>query len=151
MATSVLNGSSMMVPMQKRTVLNQGSWRWLAFGLLIVWIVITPVTSSGESEAILQLRPDGPLGLVHAIEFSADGSTMYAAGNDKLVQVWHLRNGQFQRSHSASLRHRIGPGPLGAINAMSVSGDERYVVVGGIAAFQQHAGYSFDGIIIPSF
>ena len=118
---------------------------------LPLWFAMTAVTSSAESSAILQLRPDGPLGLVHSLRFSSDGRTLYCGGNDKLVQVFHANDDRFERVHSASLRHKIGPGPLGAINAMDVSEDDRYVVAGGIAAFEQHADFSTDGIMIPSF
>ena len=146
----------MMVPVddwfpfkpRRRTI---SATRNTMFTALLLWFAITPVTSLGESAAILRLRPDGPSGLVHSLHFSSDGTTLYCGGNEKLVQVWKVKEDRFERIHSASLRHKIGPGPLGEINAMSVSQDGRYVVVGGIATFQQHANFSTDGIMIPSF
>ena len=121
------------------------------FAMPLVWLAIIPVNSSADSAPLLQLRPDGPLGLVHSLRFSQDGSTLYCGGNLKAVQVWKRKDNRFERIHSASLRQKIGPGPLGAIRTMSVSDDGRYVVVGGVATFDDHADFSTDGIMIPSF
>ncbi len=104
-----------------------------------------------ETNAILRLRPDGPLAPIHAIEFSADGSDLFTAGDDKLVQVYTLNAGKFARYHSRSLRPTIGPGPLGSIRTLSLSDDGRFAVTGGVGTFDQQAGYSQDGILIPSF
>jgi len=87
------------------------------------------------------------------MQFSPDGTRLYAAGDEKLIQVWRLRdgeNGVFERAHDESLRHMIGPGPLGAIHAMSISSDGRYIVAGGVGTFTGHAGFSTDGVMIPS-
>lgn len=104
----------------------------------------------GQPNAILQLRPDGPIARIHAMEFSADGKRLYAAGDEKQIQVWRVDNDKFQRVHGESLRQMIGPGPLGSIHAMSVSRDQRYIVAGGIGTFEDHAGFSSGGVMIPS-
>lgn len=124
-------------------------WRSLVtVSLVLVSSFYARQDAHGQPRPILQLRPDGPLAPIHQLQFAADGSRLYAAGDDKYVQVWRLEDGQFARSHSESVRHMIGPGPLGAVRAMSVSDDGRYVAAGGVGAFARHAKFSDSGIMI---
>jgi WD40 repeat protein len=109
------------------------------------------VAEERSGQAILQLRPDGPIAAIHALQFSSDGKALLAAGDEKLVQVWVQEEGKFVRSHSKSLRHWIGPGPLGSIKAMAVSDSPPLIAIGGVGTFTHHAGFADDGIMIPSF
>ena len=141
----------------RRTLLHapgrEGYWnpRSLCLTALVLSILLPMDEVLGQPDAILQLRPDGPMAPIHAIEFSQDGEKLFAAGEEKLVQVWRQRDLRFERDHSASLRHTIGPGPLGVIRAMSVSSDGRYVAAGGIATHQYVAGFTDDGVMLPAF
>ncbi len=122
---------------------------WTTLLVAVCFSGLSP--ARGQSRAILRLRPAGPSAPIHAIEFSANGRQILAAGDDKFVQVYALADGKFTRNHSASLRQPIGPGPLGSIQAMAMSADQRYVVTGGVGTFDLQAGFSQDGILIPSF
>ncbi|TWU40327.1 WD domain, G-beta repeat [Novipirellula aureliae] len=136
---------------RSRVILSFISTVWIGLGLGgSEFFFANPLFA--QSSPILQLRPDGPLAPIHAFEFSADGKTLYAAGDEKLVQVWARTGNQpFVRSHAKSRRQRIGPGPLGTIHTMSLSHPDRYLVTGGVGTFEQHAGFSENGIMIPPF
>ena len=43
---------------------------------------------AGEEQPFLRLEPGGPQSYVTALAFDATGSTLYAAGWDKVVHVW---------------------------------------------------------------
>lgn len=124
--------------------------RWVVLAILAINFAIEGTPSHGQPSAILRLRPDGPIARIHALEFSSDGKQLYAAGDEKQIQVWRVNDGRFERAHAESLRHSIGPGPLGSIHAMSVSDDQRYVVAGGIGTFKDHADFSSGGVMVPS-
>jgi len=104
-----------------------------------------------DSNASLQLRPDGILAAVHSLRFSADGQQLYAAGDEKIVQVWNLENDQFKRDHTQTLRNTIGPGPLGKIATLAIAEDKSYLAIGGIGTFKRQSSYTDSGILIPSF
>ncbi len=124
--------------------------RWFLLVDLAFLLAVVPTLCHGQSNAILRLSPDGPIAPIHALQFSFDGTRLYAAGDEKLIQVWQINEqDRFERSHAESLRHLIGPGPLGNIRAMSVSEDGRFVVAGGVGTFNDHAGFAVNGIMIP--
>src|SRR5438067_2309976 len=84
-------------------------------------------------EPLLRLEAGGPTAFVTALTFSPDGTTLYAAGYDKVVRVWKLsaKTGQFELDNTATYRIPIGPSSYGAINAIAVSPDGTQLAVGG--------------------
>lgn len=100
-----------------------------------------PAVPGGDKEPYLRLEAGGPTSAVTAIAFSPDGNKLYAAGWDKVVRVWTLNaQGQFVLDPSA-LRVPIGPGNFGALNAVAVSPDGRWVATGGVGMFDGASGF----------
>src|SRR5207249_5215865 len=44
----------------------------------------------------------------------------------------------------------IGPGQRGAINALAVSADGRWLAVGGLGVFRGQAGFRLPGLVVPA-
>ncbi len=98
--------------------------------------------------AMLRLDSEGPVSKIKALAFSPDGNTLYAGGYDKTVYVWEKQNeGKFALKRNKSLRIPIGPGTYGAINAVAVSSEGRYVAVAGNSMASHIAGFSKGGLV----
>lgn len=93
-----------------------------------------------ESQPRIILNSEGSTGQIWKLAFSPDSKALYAAGADKAVHVWHVReeNGQPRASHVKTLRWEIARGYRGAIYAMDVFGPRgqaaEIVAVGGASA-----------------
>jgi WD40 repeat protein len=74
-----------------------------------------------DAKPQLQVDPGGPAAAVTALAFSPDGKTLYAGGLDKVVRVYKLRDGLFVLD--STIRVPVGPGNLGAVNAIALSPD----------------------------
>lgn len=101
-------------------------------------------------EPLLRLEAGGPTGDVTALAFAPDGKTLYAAGWDKVVRVWkrHPETGLFAAERTA-YRVPIGPGLSGAINAIALSSDGKWLAVGGLGVFRGQSGFRLPGLIVP--
>jgi WD40 repeat protein len=95
-----------------------------------------------------QLDAGGPSAAVVSLAFSEDGQALYVAGLDKVVRVWALEKGQFVAR--TSYRVPIGPGNIGAVNAVAISPDGAWLAMAGRAPMQGEAGFSRGGTIIPA-
>ncbi len=101
----------------------------------------TALNAAAMSPPILRLNPRGPQARSVAIAFSGDGKTLYAAGYDKVINVWHFgrtaddeyhdRPNHFVPQPERTLRLPVGPGLWGTINALAVSDDGRWLAAGG--------------------
>ncbi len=100
-----------------------------------------PTVPAGDKEPYLRLEAGGPTSAVTALGFSPDGRKLYAGGWDKVVRVWNLNaQGQFALDPN-SIRVPIGPGNFGALNALAVSPDGRWLAVGGVGMFDGASGF----------
>jgi WD40 repeat protein len=101
-------------------------------------------------EPLLRLEAGGPAGDVTALAFAPDGETLYAAGWDKVVRVWQRdpKTGRFVAQRTA-YRVPIGPGLSGAINALALSPDGKWLAVGGLGVFRGQSGFRLPGLIVP--
>ena len=84
---------------------------------------------------ILQYDAGGIDNIVKAIQWSADGKTLYAAGWNKVVQVYHLDEAtqEFRYLPQQNFRIPVATGRSGIIEAMVVSPSGRTLVVAGSA------------------
>lgn len=85
---------------------------------------------------ILRLNAGGPISSVHSLAFTPGGNVLYAAGRDKLVHAWKLVRGRdgserFVYERDSAWRVPIGPDFQGAINAIAVSADGRWLAAAG--------------------
>jgi WD40 repeat protein len=84
-----------------------------------------------------QVDAGGPSATVSSLAFGVDGETVYAGGLDKVVRVWRKQNGSF--ALIATYRVPIGPGNMGAINAMALSPDGKWLGMAGRAPIRSES------------
>ncbi|HIP54357.1 MAG TPA: hypothetical protein EYH11_02665, partial [Sulfurimonas autotrophica] len=80
-------------------------------------------------EAILQLDTKGHTALIRDIIVTKSGDII-SASDDKTIRVWDSKTGREKRK----ILGEIGAGNEGKIFAIALSGDERYLAVGGYLA-----------------
>jgi WD40 repeat protein len=99
----------------------------------------------------LQLEAGGPTAQVTSMAFSSDGKTLYVAGLDKVVRVWS-RDAKDQRFEPINAyRVPIGAGMEGALNAVAISADGKWLAAGGSGARRLSAGLREPGLVwLPS-
>src|SRR5205085_1887926 len=83
----------------------------------------------GGWKPVLQVQSDGPTAAVTALAFSPSGATLYAAGFDKVVRSWVREEETFRPG--PAYRVPVGPGSDGALNALAVSPDGRWLAAAG--------------------
>src|SRR4051812_40103381 len=104
----------------------------------------------GDAKPVLQLEAGGPTAAVTAMLFSADGKTLYAAGLDKVVRVWELDDGNKPAwTLKRAFRVPIGPGVSGAINALALSPDGRWLAAGGRSVMRGESEFRQPGLVVP--
>jgi WD40 repeat protein len=109
----------------------------------------------GDNDPQLRLETGGPTSAVTALAFSPTGDTLYVGGWDKVVRTWKLdeKTSKFVKQ-AKSYRIPIGPALDGAINAIAVSPDGKWLaaagrgVVRGAAGFRK-SGWMVDEILTP--
>ncbi len=95
---------------------------------------------------ILVLDQLGPHAPVTALAFSPDASTLYVGGLDKLVRRYSLKDGKY--ASTDPLRVPVGQGNAGAVNAVAVSSDGKWVAVAGRAPLRGEVwSASDDGVV----
>jgi WD40 repeat protein len=101
---------------------------------------------------VMRLEAGGPTSYVTSIVFSPDGHALYAAGWDKVVRVWNLdpATGRFHLDPASAYRVPIGPELAGAINALALSPDGRFLAVAGKSVIGRSAGFRGQGVVVPS-
>jgi WD40 repeat protein len=102
-------------------------------------------------QVLLRLEAGGPTADVTSLVFSPDGKTLYSAGFDKVVRVWKFDpdKKEFQAQRT-SYRVPIGPGISGAINALAISEDGKWLAVGGQSIFEGQATFKHTGLVVPA-
>jgi WD40 repeat protein len=131
------------------------TWR-LGLAVLLV-LCAAPVHAAdeaplppGDAKPVLQLEAGGPTAAVTAMVFSKDGKTLYAAGLDKVVRVWELGDEKKPAwALKRSFRVPIGPGVSGAINALALSPDGRWLAAGGRSVMRGEAEFRHPGLVVP--
>ncbi|HTU21196.1 MAG TPA: hypothetical protein VMG10_24295 [Gemmataceae bacterium] len=109
----------------------------------------------GDGKPLLQLRTDAPTAQQTALAFGVVGEqgeqklVLYAGGYDKVVRTWvRDENGRFVPGKRV-YRLPMGPGTQGAINALAVSPDGRWLAAAGLGLMREAAGFFDTGIVEP--
>ncbi|MCI0639290.1 MAG: hypothetical protein L0Y72_30065 [Gemmataceae bacterium] len=125
----------------------------ISFSLLMATTLFSSAQAPpppGDNKPLLRLEAGGPTSNVTALVFSPDGETLYAAGFDKVVRVWGLNAGKFELDAKRYFRVPINPGTEGAINAMAISSDGKWLAVGGLGVVRVAAGFFDSGRLWPT-
>jgi WD40 repeat protein len=124
-------------------------------------VTLSPAVSAAQEPPLppanpapaLVLDPGGSAGPVAALAFSPDSSTLYVGGADKQVRRFVLAGGRFAPADPARLpplRVPIGPGNAGAVNAIALSPDGKWVAVAGRAPYRDEARFGDLGTVMRS-
>src|SRR6478735_3243582 len=101
----------------------------------------------GERAPVLRLEAGGPTARVTGMAFSPDGKTLYETGLDKVVRVW-TRDPRDQRFEPTNAyRVPLGPGLSGALNALALSPDGKWLAAAGSGAVRMAAGFREPGLV----
>ena len=92
---------------------------------------------AGDSAPILQLDSGGHMALIRTLRFTANGTHLVSASDDKVVRVWDLRTGRTERT----IRGEIGDGEAGKVYAIALSPDQHLLAVGGHTAMAGETDY----------
>ena len=122
-----------------------------AFALTLTAVGQEPPLPPATPAPALVLDPGGPAGPVAAVAFSPDSGTLYVGGADKQVRRFVLAGGKFAPADPARLpplRVPVGLGNAGAVNAVAVSPDGKWVAVAGRAPFREEAWFGDVGTVV---
>jgi len=108
---------------------------------ILVWIFSLFIFHSSlfAKDAILSIDTGGHTALIKDIIVTKDGNII-SASDDKTIRVWSSRDGSEKRK----ILGQIGAGSEGMIYAIALSGDERYLAVGGY--LNENGNYEYGNI-----
>ncbi|MBL0708313.1 MAG: peptidase C14, partial [Sulfurimonas sp.] len=96
--------------------------------ILLSILLLTSILFA-KNQPILKLDTQGHTGKIKDIIITKSGDII-SASDDKTIRVWDSTTGKEKRK----ILGQIGAGAEGMIFAMALSGDERYLAVGGFMA-----------------
>ena len=94
---------------------------------VIATMVVAASLASAQESAQLVVDPQGPVGTIYDMVVTPDGSEIITVGVDKIPRVWDAKTGELKRS----IRIPIGGGKTGALNAVAISSDGRWLAMAG--------------------
>jgi WD40 repeat protein len=122
----------------------------------IVWTFAASV-AVGQEESKLPLGdrrptplldPGGPAAPVLALAFSPDGKTLFAGGLDKTIRVYRAKGAGWEAD--VPLRVPAGRANAGAVNALAISEDGRWLAAAGRAPMRGEAWVAKEGVVIDT-
>jgi WD40 repeat protein len=88
----------------------------------------SPISYAAEPDPpLLMLNSGGHLALATALEFTLDGRHLVVGSEDKVIRIWNTSTDELTRT----LRGQAGQGSYGAIKAIALSSDGRWLAAGG--------------------
>src|SRR5688572_8880807 len=97
----------------------------LTLALCLTAVAQEPPLPPANRTPVLRLTHAGPPAPVTGIAFAPDGSTLLVGGLDKVVRTYSLREKEFVAGNP--MRLPVGPGNAGAVNAVAISPDGKWV------------------------
>lgn len=132
----------------------------------VIWLALVPsllaaqaVDRRGYFKPELSIFSHGMTARCNCLRFSSDASRLLAAGEDKVVRVWPISEGKFDRDATQVLRWASWREQRGAINAMATfeRNDQTLIAIGGhgirnasIAVIDQQTGNVVHGLTEPA-
>lgn len=107
-----------------------------------------PPLPPADRVPILRLDPGGAAAPVSALAFAPDGHSLFVGGFDKLVRVYSKKAGKWVPGEP--LRLPVGPGNAGAVNAVAVSPDGKWLGVAGRSPMRDEAKFGQDGSVVDT-
>lgn len=91
--------------------------------LLLTLALLSPLSAAAQKPRLV-FDADGPVNVIRSIAFSPDSSRVYAAGMDKVVHTWEIRQFgekliRYDANHVQSLRWDVSRGLRGAIYSIA--------------------------------
>ncbi len=90
-------------------------------------VAFAQAASAEEPAPRLVLDTGGHMALVRNIDFTADGTHLISASDDKEIRIWNVETGQTERV----IRGEIADGEDGKLLALALSPDGKTLAVGG--------------------
>lgn len=97
---------------------------------IILPILVSIAGTNLFAQTRLVIDPQAHNGVVNGMAFTSDGRELVSVSDDKTIRIWDLDNNQLDRT----IRTYAGNGPEGAIYAMALSPDSRFLAIGGYFA-----------------
>ena len=95
------------------------------FNLFLMFASI--VCSSSLAQTRLVIDPQAHHGVVNDLAFTSDGKYLVSVSDDKTIRIWDTVNKTLDRT----LRTYASEGSEGAIYALALSPDDRFLAIGG--------------------
>lgn len=81
--------------------------------------------SYGQTRLVID--PQAHYGIVNDLTFTSNGKNLISVSDDKTIRIWDIESGILDRT----LRTYAGAGVEGAIYALAISPDDRFLAIGG--------------------
>jgi WD40 repeat protein len=82
---------------------------------------------NSEAQTRLVIDPQAHFGVVNDLVFTSSGKYLISVSDDKTIRIWDVEKKQLDRT----LRTFSGEGAEGAIYALAISPDDRFLAIGG--------------------
>ncbi len=95
--------------------------------LLFICFLTSQLWSLSYGQTRLVIDPQAHNGVVNDMLFTSNGKYLISVSDDKTIRIWDVENKQLDRT----LRTFAGEGAEGAIYALALSPDDRFLAIGG--------------------
>lgn len=95
------------------------------FALFLIFTSI--ICSNSLAQTRLVIDPQAHYGVVNDLAFTSNGKYLISVSDDKTIRIWDVENKVLDRT----LRTYAGEGAEGAIYALALSPDDRFLAIGG--------------------